>query len=115
MRAWRPLIRSTRRALRLPVDAAHAEVFDLEQLLDALFRAFAADAAFLHAAEGRDLGRDDALVDADNVVSGSSATRQMRPMSRCRIGGGPLPNPPPRAGEGRWGCRWPSRWPPRRS
>jgi hypothetical protein len=46
----------------LPVDAAHAELFDFEELLEA----FAA--AFLHAAEGRDLGRDDALVDADDVV-----------------------------------------------
>jgi hypothetical protein len=27
-----------------------------------------ADAAFLYAAEGRDLGRDDALVDADDAV-----------------------------------------------
>jgi hypothetical protein len=27
-----------------------------------------ADAAFLHAAEGRDLGRDDTLVDADDTV-----------------------------------------------
>ena len=27
-----------------------------------------ADAAFLHPAEGRDLGRDDALVDADDAV-----------------------------------------------
>jgi len=27
-----------------------------------------ADAAFLHAAERRDLGRDDALVDADDAV-----------------------------------------------
>ena len=53
---------------RLAVDAAHAEVFDLEELLDAVFRAFAADAAFLHAAERRDLGRDDALVDADDAV-----------------------------------------------
>ena len=33
-----------------------------------LFRAFAADAAFLHAAERGDLGRDDAFVDADDVV-----------------------------------------------
>src|SRR5271166_5099726 len=52
----------------LAVDAAHAEVFDLEEFLDAVFRAFAADAAFLHAAERRDLGRDDALVDADDAV-----------------------------------------------
>src|SRR5215469_16354782 len=40
----------------LPVDAAHAEVFDLEELLDAVFRALTADAAFLHAAKRRDLG-----------------------------------------------------------
>jgi hypothetical protein len=46
----------------LAVDAAHAEVFDLEEFLDAVYRALAADAAFLHAAERRDLGRDDALV-----------------------------------------------------
>jgi len=32
------------------------------------FEAFAADAAFLHAAERGDLGRDDALVDADDAV-----------------------------------------------
>jgi hypothetical protein len=54
--------------LGLAVDAAHAEVFDFEEFLDAVFRAFAADAAFLHAAEGGDLGRDDALVDADDAV-----------------------------------------------
>jgi hypothetical protein len=53
---------------RLPVDAAHAEVFDFEEFLGAVFRAFAADAAFLHAAEGGDLGRDDAFVDADDAV-----------------------------------------------
>src|SRR6202163_4146941 len=53
---------------RLTVDAAHAEVFDFEEFLDAVFRAFAADAAFLHAAEGGDLGRDDAFVDADDAV-----------------------------------------------
>src|SRR6516162_10368735 len=52
----------------LPVDAAHAEVFDFEEFLDAVLRAFAADAAFLHAAEGGDLGRDDAFVDADDAV-----------------------------------------------
>ena len=52
----------------LAVDAAHAEVFDLEEFLDAVFRAFAADAAFLHAAKRGDLGRDDALVDADNAL-----------------------------------------------
>src|SRR2546430_10364528 len=35
---------------------------------EGVFRAFAADAAFLHAAERGDLGRDDALVDADDAV-----------------------------------------------
>src|SRR5215210_2578577 len=50
------------------VDAAEAEVFDFEKFLDAVFRAFAADAAFLHAAERRDFGRDYALVDADDAV-----------------------------------------------
>jgi hypothetical protein len=52
----------------LLVDAAHAGVFDFEEFLDAVFRAFAADAAFLHAAERRDLGRDDALVDGDDAT-----------------------------------------------
>ena len=52
----------------LPVDAAHAEVFDFEEFLDAVFRTFAADAALLHAAERRGLDRDDAFVDADDAV-----------------------------------------------
>ena len=56
----------------LAVDAAHAPVFDLEELLDAVFLApmnhqNGADAAFLHA-ERSYLGRDDALVDADDAV-----------------------------------------------
>jgi hypothetical protein len=50
------------------IDAAHAEVFDFEESLDAVFRTFAADAALLHAAERRDLGRDDAFVDTDDAV-----------------------------------------------
>jgi hypothetical protein len=45
-----------------------------------------ADAAFLHAAEGRDLatgfGRDDASLMPTMPYSRASATRQMRPMSR---------------------------------
>ena len=68
-------------SLALAVDAAHAEVFDLEKFLDAVFRAFAADAAFLHTAEGGDLGRDDALVDADDAV-----LEPPRPYARCRPG-----------------------------
>src|SRR5439155_12117709 len=50
------------------VDAAHAQVLHLEELLDAVFRPFAADAALLHASERRDLGRDDAFVDPDDAV-----------------------------------------------
>jgi hypothetical protein len=52
----------------LPVDVAHAEVFDFEEFLDAVFRTFAADAALLHAAERRGLDLDDAFVDADDAV-----------------------------------------------
>ena len=48
--------------------AAHAGGIRPGELLDAVFRAFAADPAFLHAAERGDLGRDDALVDADDAV-----------------------------------------------
>jgi hypothetical protein len=50
----------------LPVDVAHAEVFDFEKFLDV--RTFAADAALLHAAERRGLDRHDAFVDADDAV-----------------------------------------------
>src|SRR5215813_12682053 len=57
--AWPPLRQS---------DSAHAQVFDLQEVLDAVLRAFAAEAGFLHAAEGRHLGGDDARVDADDAV-----------------------------------------------
>src|SRR6185312_11421229 len=49
-------------------DAAEAQILDLEELLDAVFRALAPEPAFLDAAEGRHFGRDDALVDADDAV-----------------------------------------------
>ena len=39
------------------LESAHTNVFDLEVLLDAVFRPLAADAGFLHPAERRDLGR----------------------------------------------------------
>ena len=86
------------RAQRLAVDVAHAEIFDLEEFLDAVFRApvdrqMGPMPLSLHAAEGRDLGRDDALVDAPSLTlprargregwgySSPSATRQMRRIS----------------------------------
>src|SRR5260221_12193156 len=50
------------------LDAGDAEVLDLEPLLDAVLRAFAADAGFLDAAERRDLGGDEARVDAVDAV-----------------------------------------------
>jgi hypothetical protein len=37
-----------------------------------------ADAALLHAAEGGDLGRDDAFVDADDAVLPSSPNHSMK-------------------------------------
>jgi hypothetical protein len=52
----------------LSVDAAHAGVFDFEEFLDLVFRAFAAHAVLFHTAERGDLDRDDALVDADEAT-----------------------------------------------
>src|SRR5206468_9827973 len=49
-------------------DPAEAQVLDLEKLLEPVLRSFAPEARFLHAAERRDLGRDDAGVDADDAV-----------------------------------------------
>jgi hypothetical protein len=46
----------------------HTEVFDLEEFLDAVFRALAAEDALLHAVERRHLGRDDTFVDVDDAV-----------------------------------------------
>jgi hypothetical protein len=44
------------------------EVLDVEVLLEPVLRALAAEAAFLDAAERRDFGRDDSLVDADDAA-----------------------------------------------
>ena len=71
-----------RRAEELAVDAAHAEVFDFEEFLDAVFRAFAADAAFFHAAEGAISVEMMPSLMPTMPYSRASATRQMRPMSR---------------------------------
>src|SRR3990172_10244373 len=46
---------------------AHAEVLDLEELVDAVLRALAAEAGLLHAAERRLSGRDQAGVDPDDA------------------------------------------------
>ena len=61
------------------------------------WRARWADAAFLHAAEGRDLGRDDAFVDADDAVFEGLGDPPAADVAA--VGGDPLPKPPPRAGE----------------
>ena len=55
-------------ASALPSYAAERQVLHLQVVLDAVFGAFAAEAGLLHAAERRDLGRDDAFVDADDAV-----------------------------------------------
>jgi hypothetical protein len=59
---------------------------------------------FPYRAEGRGLGRDDALVDADDAVfEGLRDAPDTAKIAAAEKGGGPLPNPPPRAGEGRVG------------
>src|SRR5215217_6488552 len=55
-------------ARRRSVEPADAGVFHRQVVLDAVFRALAADARFLDPAERRHLGRDQALVDADEPV-----------------------------------------------
>src|SRR5882672_9667623 len=48
--------------------SAERDIFDFEEALDAVFRPFAPRTGFLHAAEGRDFGGDDSLVDSDDAV-----------------------------------------------
>src|ERR1700712_4965254 len=45
----------------------HAEIFDLDIIVDAVAAALAAHAAFLDAAEGGDFGGNEAGVDADHA------------------------------------------------
>src|SRR5712675_1788847 len=83
------------------IDAAHAQVLHLEEFLDAVVRALAADAAFLHAAERGDLGRDDALVDADDAVfERLGDAPDAADVAAVEIGGEPPPLPPPPRGGG---------------
>src|SRR6478736_4065233 len=49
-------------------DAAEANVFDLHEFLDAIFRAFAAETGEFYAAEGGFRRRDQAGIDADHAV-----------------------------------------------
>ena len=64
----------------------------------------AVDAAFLHAAKGRYLGRDDALVDADDAAfEPLGHTPDAADVATIEISGQPPPFPPPLAGEGRVG------------
>src|SRR4029078_2828550 len=48
--------------------AAHGPVLELRPVVDAEARPLAADAGLLDAAEGRDLGRDESRVDAEDPV-----------------------------------------------
>lgn len=50
------------------LDDTHAEVFDFQIVLDAVFRTLTAVAALLDAAERCNLGRDQAFVDTDDAV-----------------------------------------------
>src|SRR3546814_14233568 len=78
-----------KRAWQLAVShAAHAEVLHLEEFLDAVLGAFAADAGFLHAAEGRDLGGDEAGVDAGHAgLDRKSVVLGKRVSVRVDLGG----------------------------
>src|SRR5690242_15654309 len=49
-------------------DAAVAKVLDLQELLHAVFRAFASETGLLDTAERRDLRGDDPGIDADDSV-----------------------------------------------
>src|SRR5688572_26288177 len=55
-------------ALRSRRNTTHAEVLDLQVVLDAVLRTFAPGTGFLDSAERRHLVGDDALVDADHAV-----------------------------------------------
>jgi hypothetical protein len=68
-------------------------VFDFEEFLDAVFRAFAADAALLHAAERGDLGRDDALVDARDAAGRNNKSAASRICSNKPVSTGWLRKP----------------------
>ena len=81
-----------------------SRILQLEPLLDSVLRALAADSGLLDAAEGRDLGRDEAGVDADDAglqrladppdptdVAGVEVGRRAR--TACRWRSAP---PPPR-------------------
>src|SRR6476469_2451634 len=61
-------VRSSTITRSSPSHPSHAQVLGLEPFVDAVLRSFPADARLLHAAERRDLGRDDAGVDAEDAV-----------------------------------------------
>src|SRR5574337_1508781 len=67
-RRTRSAARNGRQSAVLPVDAPHADVLDLDVLLDPVLRAFASQAGLLHAAERRDLGGDEPGVHAHHPV-----------------------------------------------
>ena len=68
-------------AARRRSKTAHAQIFDLEVVLDAVLRAFAAEAGLLDAAERRDLFEMRPVLMPTMPYSSASATRQIRPMS----------------------------------
>src|ERR1700751_1834582 len=69
-------------------DAGHHHVFDLDILIHAVARAFAAEAAFLDAAERCDLGRDQAGVDADHArLQCLGDTPDAADVTRIEVGG----------------------------
>src|SRR5690349_3082544 len=68
-------------------DAPHADVFELGELQNSVPGTFAADAAFLHAAERRDFRGDEAGVQADDsVLQGLGDAPRPREISRVDVG-----------------------------
>src|SRR3546814_17056524 len=62
------LPRSRARSPSPSVFDAHADILHFEEVLDAVLGSLPSEARFLHAAEGRNFGGDDAGVEADDAV-----------------------------------------------
>src|SRR5690606_31631738 len=82
--------RSAAGASQLPggLQAAHAQVFQVEVIVQAIDRAFVAHAAFLDATKRCDFRRDNAFVDANHAIlqctRHAEATRQIFGVDICR-------------------------------
>ena len=67
---------------RTRLNAPHAQVLDLEELLDPVHRPFPPEARLFHSAKRGDLVGNDPRVNAHDTVFERLRDRQIRPMSR---------------------------------